>query len=161
MQADILTEACSTRWRGGTQHAFHPPLVLCEGGARRKWGWAGGTGTAQTLHWCTAWLTAQRLSSARVPSSLGWDSEGVRAATLTLPRQKPQPSSSPLPSARTLVPRLAGLLGSTRGRRRRTPRCCCASLHFLISHQGKRCSLTSENCHNRLKHADFEWWWPA
>lgn len=40
VQADILTEACGTRWRGGTQHYSHPPLVLCRGAARRKL-WVG------------------------------------------------------------------------------------------------------------------------
>lgn len=32
VQADILTEACGTRWRGGTRHHSHPLLVLCRRG---------------------------------------------------------------------------------------------------------------------------------
>lgn len=38
--ADILTEACGTRWRGGTHHHSHPPLVLCRGPVRRNL-WVG------------------------------------------------------------------------------------------------------------------------
>lgn len=34
--ADSLTEACGTRWRGGTQHHSHPPLVLCRGGSTEE-----------------------------------------------------------------------------------------------------------------------------
>lgn len=41
VHADILTEACGTRWRGGTRHHSHPLLVLCRGGGGRKRG-AGG-----------------------------------------------------------------------------------------------------------------------
>lgn len=36
VQADILTEACGTRWRGGTQHHSHPLLVLSRLASRRK-----------------------------------------------------------------------------------------------------------------------------
>lgn len=36
VQADILTEACGTRWRGGTQHHSHPLLVLCRGGSEKE-----------------------------------------------------------------------------------------------------------------------------
>ena len=36
VQADILTGACGTRWRGGTQHYSHPLLVLSRLASRRK-----------------------------------------------------------------------------------------------------------------------------
>lgn len=38
VRADILTVACGTRWRGGTQRHSLPPLVLNSGAARMQEG---------------------------------------------------------------------------------------------------------------------------